>query len=120
MFHAHKNTNKNFCFLGLRIFEKTRSHLLTCATNGGQRPSSARKCRRQPFGKLRPCAIQKLINALKLRKACGIDGIPNECLRHILKRPLVHLTYLVHHCLQMSHFSKPQNEAKVIEGPEIS
>jgi len=25
----------------------------------------------------RPCDVQKLINSLKLRKACGIDGIPN-------------------------------------------
>jgi hypothetical protein len=27
---------------------------------------------------LRPCDIQKLIKSLKLRKACGTDGIPNE------------------------------------------
>jgi hypothetical protein len=25
----------------------------------------------------RPCDLQKLINSLKLRKACGIHGIPN-------------------------------------------
>jgi hypothetical protein len=26
----------------------------------------------------RPCDLQKLVNSLKLRKACEIDGIPNE------------------------------------------
>jgi hypothetical protein len=39
---------------------------------------------------VRPRDIQKLINPLKLRKACGIRGIPNEYLRHPQKRPLVH------------------------------
>jgi hypothetical protein len=33
------------------------------------------------LGELRPCDIHKLVNSLKLRKACGLDGIPNECLR---------------------------------------
>jgi hypothetical protein len=42
--------------------------------------------------KLRPCDIHKLANLLKLRKACGPDGIPNECLMHLPRRPLVHLT----------------------------
>jgi hypothetical protein len=37
----------------------------------------------KPLEKIRPCDLQKLINSLKLRKACGIDGIPNECLRHL-------------------------------------
>jgi hypothetical protein len=27
--------------------------------------------------RIRPCDFQKLINSLKLRKACGTDGIPN-------------------------------------------
>jgi hypothetical protein len=30
-----------------------------------------------PPQKIRPCDLKKLINSLKLRKACGIDGIPN-------------------------------------------
>jgi hypothetical protein len=38
----------------------------------------ARKCRRHPFEKVRSCVIEKLINAFKLRKVCGIDDIPNE------------------------------------------
>jgi hypothetical protein len=50
-----------------------------------------------PPEKVRPCNLQKLINSLKLNKACGIDGIPNECLRHLPRRPLVHLTHLINH-----------------------
>jgi hypothetical protein len=30
-----------------------------------------------PLERIRPCYLQKLINSLKLRKTCGIDGIPN-------------------------------------------
>jgi hypothetical protein len=55
--------------------------------------------------RIRPCDLQKLVNSLKLRKACGIDGIPNECLRHLPRRPLVRLTHLINHCLQLSLFS---------------
>jgi hypothetical protein len=36
----------------------------------------------------RPCDF------LKLGRAYGFDGIPNECLRHLPRRPLVHLTNL--------------------------
>jgi hypothetical protein len=43
-----------------------------------------------PPQRIRPCDLHKLINSLKLKKACGIDGIPNECLRHLPRRPLVH------------------------------
>jgi hypothetical protein len=32
---------------------------------------------KNPPQRIRPCDVQKLINSLKLRKACGIDGIPN-------------------------------------------
>jgi hypothetical protein len=56
------------------------------------------------LGKVRPCDIHKLGNSLKLRKACVLDGIPNECLRHLPRRPLVHLTHLFNHCLRLSHF----------------
>jgi hypothetical protein len=37
--------------------------------------------------KVRPYDLQKLINSLKLKKACRIDGIPNECLTHLPRRP---------------------------------
>jgi hypothetical protein len=70
-----------------------------------------------PLGK-RPCDIYILSNELKLRKACGLDGIPNECLRHLPRRPLVHLTHLFNHCLRLSHFPKPGKEAKFITLPK--
>jgi hypothetical protein len=59
-----------------------------------------------PLGKVRPCDIHKLANALKLRKACGLDGISNECLRHLPRRPLVHPTHLFNYFLRVSHFPK--------------
>jgi hypothetical protein len=49
--------------------------------------------------KFRPCDIQKLIKSLKLWRACGIDGIPNECLKHLPRKPLVYLSSLFNHCL---------------------
>jgi hypothetical protein len=68
----------------------------------------------KPPKRIRPCDLQKLSNSLKLRKACGIDGIPNECLRRLPRRPLVHLTHLFNHCVWLSHFPKSWKEAKVI------
>jgi hypothetical protein len=68
--------------------------------------------------KIRPCDVQKLENSLKLRKACGIDGIPNGCLRQLPGRPLVHLTHLTNHCLQLSHFLTPWKEGKFITLPK--
>jgi hypothetical protein len=48
-----------------------------------------------PPERIRPCDLQKLLNSLKLKTVCGIDGIPNECLRHLPRRPLVRLTNLI-------------------------
>jgi hypothetical protein len=73
-----------------------------------------------PPQRIRPCDLQKLINSLNLRKACKIDGIPSERLRHLPRRPLIHLTHLFNHCLRLSHFPKPWKEAKVITLPEPS
>jgi hypothetical protein len=55
---------------------------------------------------------KKLINFLKLRKVWGIDGIPNECLRHLPRRSLVHLTHLINHCIRPSHFSTSWKKRK--------
>jgi hypothetical protein len=63
--------------------------------------------------RISPCDLKKLVNSLKLKEACGIDVIPNECLRHLPRRPLVHLTHLFNHCLRLSHFPNPWKEAKV-------
>jgi hypothetical protein len=68
--------------------------------------------------RIRPCDILKLINFLKLRKACGIDGIPNECLRLLPGIPWVHLTLLFNHCFQISHFPTSWKEAKMLTLPQ--
>jgi hypothetical protein len=67
-----------------------------------------------PPERIRPCDVLKFMKTLKLRKACGIDGIPNECLRHLPRKPLVHLTHLFNHCIRLSHFPESWKEAKVI------
>jgi hypothetical protein len=72
----------------------------------------------KPPKRIRPCDLEKLINSLKLRKTCGTDGIPNECLRQLPIRPLVHLTHLFNHCLQLSHFPKSWKVAKTITLPK--
>jgi hypothetical protein len=63
-----------------------------------------------PLIKVGLCDIKKLVKTLKLRKACGLDGIPNECLRHLPRRPLVHLKHLFNYCLRLFHFPKPWNK----------
>jgi hypothetical protein len=64
----------------------------------------------KPPERIRPRDLQKLISSLKLRKSCGIDGIP--------RRPLVHLTHLFNHCLRLSQFPKSWKEAKIITLPK--
>jgi hypothetical protein len=54
-----------------------------------------------PPERIRPCDSQKLLNSLKLKKECGIDGIPNECLRHLPRISLVHLTHLINLCFRL-------------------
>jgi hypothetical protein len=63
------------------------------------------------LGKVRPCDIHKVANSLKMIQVCGN---PNECLRHLPRRPLIYLTHFFNHCLRLSHFPKPWNEAKFI------
>jgi hypothetical protein len=72
----------------------------------------------EPPERIRPCDLLKLLNSLKLGKACGIDGIPTECLRLLPRRPLVHLTHLFNHCIRLKHFPTPWKEAKVIALPK--
>jgi hypothetical protein len=50
---------------------------------------------KSPHERVRPRDLQKLIDSLELSKVCGIDGVPNECLRHLPRGPLVHFTHLV-------------------------
>jgi hypothetical protein len=62
--------------------------------------------------------MQKLGNSLKLRKACGLSRIPNKCLRHLPRTPLLYLTDLFNHCLRLSHFPEPWKKTKVIKLPK--
>jgi hypothetical protein len=71
-----------------------------------------------PPERIRPCDLQKLIQSLKLRKACGFDGIRNECLRHLPREPLVHLSHLFNHCFRLSYFPNIWKEVKVITLPK--
>jgi len=73
-----------------------------------------------PTERVRPCDVQKIIRTLKLEKACGLDGIPNEYLRHLPRRPLVHLTHLFNHCFRLSYFPAIWKEVKVIDSPKPS
>jgi hypothetical protein len=107
----------------LPTVSKISSHPMTVrlqpwTTGGGSSPSSARNCRQQSPERVRPCDLQKLIYSLKMRKACRLDGIPNECLRHLPRRPLVHLTHLFNHCVRLSHFPSSWKEAKIITLPK--
>jgi hypothetical protein len=70
------------------------------------------------LGKVRNCDVHKLANSLKLGKACGLDGIPKECLRHLQRILLIHMTHLFNHWLRLSHFPKPWKGAKVITLPK--
>jgi hypothetical protein len=68
--------------------------------------------------KFRPCDVSKEIRSLKLGEACGIDGISNECLRHLPRRSLVHITHQINRCLRLCHFPAPWKEAKIIALPK--
>jgi hypothetical protein len=55
---------------------------------------------------------------LELGKACGFGDIPNECLTHLPRKTLVHLTHLFNHSLQVCYFLAPWNAAKIITLPK--
>jgi hypothetical protein len=44
--------------------------------------------------KFRPCDVSKETQSLKLRKVCDFDGILNERLRHLPRRPLVYFIHI--------------------------
>jgi hypothetical protein len=67
-----------------------------------------------PPERIRPCDLQNFTNSLKLKKACGIVGIPIKCLRHRPRRPLVHLKHLITNCIRLLYFPKSWKDAKAI------
>jgi hypothetical protein len=71
-------------------------------------PSSARICRRHPLWKSKTVWPTKTSKFIEIEKVRDLDGIPNECLRHLPRRSLVHLTHLLvfNRCLRLSHFPK--------------
>jgi hypothetical protein len=66
----------------------------------------------------RPCDFSIEIESLRLRKAYGFDGIPNEYLRHLSRKPLVHLTHLFNHCMRLGQFPATWKDAKIITLPK--
>jgi hypothetical protein len=80
-------------------------------------PRYTRNWGHSPLRKTQTMWLEK-INSLKLKKACRIDGIPNECLRYLPRRTLVHLTHLYNHCLRLSYFPNSWKEAKIITLPK--
>jgi hypothetical protein len=75
-----------------------------CAMNGGWRQETVDNNSPE---RIRPCEIQKLIKSLKLRQACGIDGIPNECLTHLSIGPIVQLIHLFKYYFRLSYSPAP-------------
>jgi hypothetical protein len=67
--------------------------------------------------KFRHCDVSEEIKSLALGKACDFYCIPNECLRHLPRRPLIHLTYFFNHYFRLCHFPVPWKEAKVVTLP---
>jgi len=68
--------------------------------------------------RVRPCDKQKLIHPLNLGKVYVTDGIPRECLRHLPRRPFIHLTHFFNHCFRHSYFPFSWVEAKVVALPK--
>jgi hypothetical protein len=68
-----------------------------------------------PLERVRPCDLQKLLNSLKLKKACGIDGSPNECLRHLPRRSLIYVIHLINSAVTLSHVLEGSESGSVTE-----
>jgi hypothetical protein len=74
-----------------------------------------------PLGRARSWDARKLVNSLKLRKACKLDAIQSECSRHLPRRPPLSLgPHSCSHCCQLSHLSKPWKKANAISSPKAS
>jgi hypothetical protein len=95
------------CGLPRKSFHTSWSVWRTPWKAGGKYcPRYTRNWGHSPPEKIRP-------GDLKLKNARGIDGIPNECLRHLPRRPLVHLIHTFNHCLRLSYFPSSWKEAEM-------
>jgi hypothetical protein len=115
-FHPLENANKTAVW-------KISSHCVTCGGNHKRQVEARVQTLLEAVDnnspkRIRPCDLQKLVNSLKLRKACRIHGIPNECLSQLQRRLLVHLTHLINHSFRLSHFLAPWKDAKIIILPK--
>jgi hypothetical protein len=84
------------------------------ATGGDYCPSCARICRGHRLGKSKTLWHTKINIFIEIENGVSTWCIPNECLMHLPRRPLVHLTHLFNHCLRLTHFPKPWKEAKFV------
>ena len=107
----------------LQTVWKNSSHHMSCDEKHEQRvevriQALAESADDNTPNQIKHSDVLKLIKTLKKEKACGIDGIPNECLRHLPRRTLVHLTPLFNHCIRLSYFPEPRRVAKIITLPK--
>ena len=58
--------------------------------------------------------ITEIIKNLKNKKAPGIDGINNMCLKALPKKGIQYITFLINSCLKNCYFPNQFKEAKVV------
>lgn len=58
--------------------------------------------------------IKRFIKQLKPRKAPGIDGIDNRCIKALPNKGLKFITTIINACLRLSYFPRIWKESKVI------
>jgi hypothetical protein len=84
---------------------KISSHAARTA-GGGYSSNSARSLRQQSPSKDKIMWLTEINKFLEIEK--GLNWW------HFPRRPIVHLTHLINHCLQLSHFPETWKEAKVM------
>lgn len=65
-----------------------------------------------------PKEIMTIIRKTKGKKAPGLDGIQNIVLKHLPKKALVQLNYIINACLRQSYFPKAWKTAKILPIPK--
>lgn len=67
---------------------------------------------------LSPNEIKGLIKLLPIRKAPGLDKIPNVALKRLSEKAILHLTKIFNCCFRLKHFPKPFKIATIIMIPK--